>query len=136
MICLYGLVAQFGWSVRLITERSRVQISPGPLLHSPEPLCIIWFSWTALCHRFRIRSWSLSQLDFLLLPLFWLVHIGTLGLRWIGLLLGECRSLYFWCFCVRGISLRSRCFRLLRDRVCCFPVSKCVKLTLAEEIWF
>jgi hypothetical protein len=30
MMCAYGLVAQFGWSVRLITERSRVQISPGP----------------------------------------------------------------------------------------------------------
>ena len=27
-----GPVAQLGWSVRLITERSRVQISPGPLV--------------------------------------------------------------------------------------------------------
>jgi hypothetical protein len=31
-----GPVAQFGWSVRLITERSRVQISPGPLLDSSK----------------------------------------------------------------------------------------------------
>lgn len=38
-----GLVAQFGWSVRLITERSRVQISPGPLLLSPGPLFVLTF---------------------------------------------------------------------------------------------
>ena len=29
-VWIVGPVAQLGWSVRLITERSRVQISPGP----------------------------------------------------------------------------------------------------------
>ena len=47
-----GPVAQLGWSVRLITERSRVQISPGPfwkhLLRLTEHVTV----WMLTLHSF------------------------------------------------------------------------------------
>ncbi len=47
-----GPVAQFGWSVRLITERSRVQISPGPL-----------FNEKIVVHVFREKSMEESSIS-------------------------------------------------------------------------